>query len=162
MCKYFSLCRVTLRYIHCQKIEKLTQGANGKLSSITDPVAWVTGNVNGQKAHYQENMTIPYQLEVIGLTAGQEYTVEIGWDTKKGGKHALDFLTSYDRDDTHYIFNHPPEAILPLKGTALDGTSPTEKRYAIPTPSDAGYFVLTAEWAIAAEPAPASLENAAL
>ena len=30
------------------------------------------------------------------------------------------------------------------------------------TPSEAGYFVFTAEWAIAAEPAPASFENAAL
>ncbi len=30
------------------------------------------------------------------------------------------------------------------------------------TPSDAGYFVRTAEWAMAAEPAPASLEKAAL
>ncbi len=29
-------------------------------------------------------------------------------------------------------------------------------------PSLAGYLVLTAEWAIAAEPAPASFENAAL
>ena len=29
-------------------------------------------------------------------------------------------------------------------------------------PSDAGYLVLTAEWAMAADPAPASFENAAL
>ena len=30
------------------------------------------------------------------------------------------------------------------------------------SPSEAAYFVLTAEWAIAADPAPASLEKAAL
>src|SRR5690606_35245956 len=39
---------------------------------------------------------------------------------------------------------------------SINGSSKATK------PSDAGYFVLTAEWAIAAEPTPASLEKAAL
>ena len=112
---------------------------------INDPVMWVTGNVNGQKAHYTENMTLPYQLELINLVPDSTYTVTIGWDTKKNGKHALDFLTSYDREYMHDVFygidGHPdyPETIEPLAGTALEGTTPVENRYEIPTPEDTGW-----------------------
>ncbi|MFH6604894.1 T9SS type A sorting domain-containing protein [Maribacter algicola] len=122
--------------ISAQKIEKLEQAANGSLSSIDNPVDWVTGNVNAAKAHYIECMTIPYHLEVVNLVPGSSYSVSIGWDTKKGvNEHAIDYLTSYDHNGNHSAFGHSPEVIDPLDNTALDNTSPTENRYAIPSPN---------------------------
>ena len=45
--------------------------------------------------------------------------------------------------------------ILQIKTVSIKGSNKATK------PSEAEYFVFTAEWAIEAEPAPASLENAA-
>ncbi|MDH3244043.1 MAG: hypothetical protein OEM26_05470, partial [Saprospiraceae bacterium] len=115
-----------------QKVEKLEQAANGKFSAINDPVEWVTGNVNEAKSHYAECMSIPYHLELSGLVAGETYCVTIGYDTKKNGTNAIDFLTSYYSDiagshNTFFGHTHdepgvvgPDEEIDPTDYTALE------------------------------------------
>jgi hypothetical protein len=57
---------------------------------------WVNGNLGASKSHYSEGESISYRLMFSGLTAGT-HVVTIEWDTTKGGKHAIDYLTTYNR-----------------------------------------------------------------
>ena len=59
-------------------------------------LAWANGNANEGNAHWYEGDSIPYRLRMSGLSTGS-HSVTIKWDTTKSGKHALDYLTSYDR-----------------------------------------------------------------
>ena len=124
-------------------LSKLEQWGNGQLGPppIT-PTGWVTGNVVPSKAHYSEATTLPYRVEAIDLTAGVIYNIVFGWDTQKNGKHALDFLTSYDLDRNHDLFGHSREPIDILGGTSLDGLTVgidynKDSAY-IPTPTQLG------------------------
>jgi hypothetical protein len=60
---------------------------------------WVNGNVNGQKAHWQEGDFISYRAVLTDLAAGA-HTLDIHWDTVHGGKHAIDYLGSFDATET--------------------------------------------------------------
>jgi hypothetical protein len=57
---------------------------------------WVNGNLGASKALYFEGDSIPYRMRFDNLAAGS-HTVTIEWDTTKGGKHALDYLTTFNR-----------------------------------------------------------------
>ena len=45
---------------------------------------------------------MPYRIVMSGIptAAGNTNTVTIEWDTTQGGKHALDYLTTYNRSVT--------------------------------------------------------------
>jgi hypothetical protein len=74
----------------------LVQCANGP--SGTDSCDWVNGNVGASKARYLEGDSLPARLVLSGLTPGSTTnTVTIEWDTTKGGKHAIDYLTTFNR-----------------------------------------------------------------
>jgi hypothetical protein len=60
---------------------------------------WVNGNVNGQKAHWQEGEFISYRATLTHLVPG-DHTLDIHWDTIHGGKHAIDYLGSFDATET--------------------------------------------------------------
>ena len=64
-----------------------------------DPVSWQNGNLNDNQADYFEGDSVAYRMKFDNLSLSS-HTVTIGWDTTKGGKHALDYLTSYDRTET--------------------------------------------------------------
>ncbi len=79
----------------------LDQGANG--STGTEPTInnatysnWINGNLGSSKSRYFEGDSIPYRLVFTNLVVGSN-TVTFGWDTTKGGKHAIDYLTTWDR-----------------------------------------------------------------
>ncbi len=55
--------------------------------------AWVTGNNDGL---FFEGDTVPYYTDFHNLVVGDEYSITIEWDTTKSGKHAIDYLRSYD------------------------------------------------------------------
>jgi uncharacterized repeat protein (TIGR01451 family) len=80
----------------------LDQCANGSVTS-PDPTPcqsaseWVNGNLGGSKAHYNEGDSVPYRLRFSNLSLAPAHTVIIEWDTTKGGKHALDYLTTFNR-----------------------------------------------------------------
>ena len=85
----------------------LDQCANGTLASPSVPACapntWVNGNVNESKAHYLEGDSIPYRMLMNNLSFGAAspvHTLTIEWDTTKSGKHAIDYLTSFDRTVT--------------------------------------------------------------
>ena len=83
----------------------LDQCANGNPLSATACDAshdadWINGNVGQSKATYFEGDSLPYRMKFDNLLPGSSHTVTIKWDTTKGGTHALDFLTTYNRTVT--------------------------------------------------------------
>ena len=57
---------------------------------------WGQGNLTGNNSHWKEGDAFPVRLGFTGLTPGSTYGVTIGWDTTNSGKHAFDYLTTYD------------------------------------------------------------------
>jgi Prealbumin-like fold domain len=56
----------------------------------------VNGNLGSSKAKYLEGDSIPYRLRFSNLSLSS-HKVTIEWDTTQSGKHALDYLTSFNR-----------------------------------------------------------------
>ncbi len=111
----------------------LEQCQNGGIGDPIEPCSgtnWVTGNVNQSKAHWREGDSVAYRQILSGFTVGATvHTVTIGYDTTKGAKHAIDYLTSFDRTETLAMGNDPCSGVV---GCNL-GTFTT---FAIPTDSN--------------------------
>jgi uncharacterized repeat protein (TIGR01451 family) len=58
---------------------------------------WVNGNLGASKSVYREGDSIPYRLTFGNLSTSGSHTVKIEWDTTKAGKHAIDYLTTYNQ-----------------------------------------------------------------
>lgn len=61
------------------------------------PAGWQNGNLNANQATYFEGDSVPYRLKFDNLNTAVNHTVIIEWDTTKSSKHALDYLTTYNR-----------------------------------------------------------------
>jgi T1SS-143 domain-containing protein len=57
---------------------------------------FVNGNLNAQKAHYNEGDAIPYRAIMDNLEPGVTYGLVIQWDTVDSGAYALDYLTGFN------------------------------------------------------------------
>ncbi len=81
----------------------IDQCANGPVPSPstdgcnTSDKDWVTGNLGASKASYFEGNSVPYRLSFSNASTTGTHNVTIEWDTTKGGKHALDYLTTFNR-----------------------------------------------------------------
>src|SRR5436309_13746449 len=62
-------------------------------------LAWVNGNANSGNAHWAEGDSIAYRIKFGSLAPNTSHYVTIQWDTTKGGKHAIDYPTSYNRTE---------------------------------------------------------------
>ncbi|HEX6539924.1 MAG TPA: hypothetical protein VF155_12175, partial [Candidatus Dormibacteraeota bacterium] len=82
----------------------LDQCANGgtgtQQCNSTDPSDWQNGDLNSSTAHYFEGDSVPYRMRLDNLTPNTSNTVTIQWDTTVSGKHAQDYLTSFNRTVT--------------------------------------------------------------
>lgn len=58
-------------------------------------VNWQNGDLNS--SNYREGDSVPYRMLMGGLSTSGSHTLIIQWDTTKGGKHALDYITSFNR-----------------------------------------------------------------
>ncbi|HLE99426.1 MAG TPA: hypothetical protein VI540_05960, partial [Gaiellaceae bacterium] len=98
---------------------------------------WVNGNAGAANAHYVEGYSIPYRAVLTNLpTDGTVIELTLGYDSKHSDKHALDFLTHFDRLEPHAPFGHAAEDVDPTSGVSgLGGPTTT---LAIPEPSSAG------------------------
>jgi len=82
----------------------LDQCANG---GVGDPEvqcagsAWQNGNLNQNQAHYKEGQFVPYRTELLNLTPGDTYTLVIEYDVIQSGKHAIDYIGSYNYSETN-------------------------------------------------------------
>jgi len=118
----------------------LSQAQNGSVTIPTTPVQWVPGNLGSSNAHYTEGMSIPYRALMTGLPIGTRITLTIGYDIMNSSKHAIDYLTQYNRLLPHNFGSHAtPETINPLTSSGLASAPFTT--YKIPAPSSAGSLV---------------------
>lgn len=112
----------------------LQQCANGTNPSAPITCAggqWQNGNLNGSNSHYIEGESVSYRITFTGLAANSTgNTVLIEWDTTEGGKHALDYLTSYDRTEagsnpcsgvTGCVLGSPSTFAIPLDPNVSGG-----------------------------------------
>ncbi len=77
------------------------------------PTGWVTGNTNDAHGHWVEGQFIPYRLEIGNLLTGGSinHSVVIGYDTIKSGKHAIDYVGSWNFTETNALGNDPCRSI---------------------------------------------------
>jgi hypothetical protein len=84
----------------------LDQCANDPLPSPntdgcdTNANQWVNGNLGASKANYSEGDSIPYRITMQNLSLTPDHHITIEWDTTKSSKHALDYLTTFNRTVT--------------------------------------------------------------
>jgi len=84
----------------------LDQCRNGGSTPVVTPVqcvdsAWQNGNLGAENSHYREGDSVPFRLTLTGLdTSAASHSVTIQYDTLQGGKHAYDYLTSYNETET--------------------------------------------------------------
>jgi hypothetical protein len=99
----------------------LDQCRNGQFSApvVCTGAAWANGNAGASNSHYREGDSIAYRMRFDNLSLGA-HSVTIQWDTTKGGTHALDYLTTYNRTEP---------AADPCSGVAGCGSATT---FAIP------------------------------
>lgn len=107
-------------------LEQCRNGAADSPSDCTKPGAtnatgWVNGNVGASQGHLLEGYSIPYRAIMTNLpTDGTLITVTLGYDIKHSGANAIDYLTQYERLESHAFFEHPAEDVDPTSGTSLD------------------------------------------
>jgi hypothetical protein len=112
----------------------LDQIRNGSAAQPVDPPDWVNGNAGSQNTHYLEAMSIPYRVRMTGLPTGTSISITLGYDTKRSGRYAIDYLTHYQRLEPHNLaFGHSAETVNPLLG--VSGVSSTISGFVIPAPS---------------------------
>jgi hypothetical protein len=107
-----------------QLVIRLEQASNGTPEAPVSAVEWVNSRLTAERAHYVEHSSLPYRLVFEALVPGA-HRVVIGWDTKTSGRHAMDYLTHYNRLLPHNQFgaHNVPETIQPLRNVSggLDG-----------------------------------------
>src|SRR6266550_8495392 len=86
----------------------LDQCRNGGSTPVVTPVqcvdsAWQNGNLGAENSHYREGDSVPFRAVLTNLdaSAGNTHTLVIQYDTLQGGKHAYDYLTSFDATETN-------------------------------------------------------------
>ena len=78
------------------RLEQCRNGGSVDASNDCNTTSsFVTGNVGSQNSHWSESQFVPYRAIITDLAAGT-YTVLIGYDAKESGRHALDYLGSYN------------------------------------------------------------------
>ncbi len=112
----------------------LDQCANGQAPSPntdgcnTDPGDWINGNLGAGRSVYLEGDSVPYRVLGNEITVGPTHTVAIEWDTLQQSKHAIDFITTFNRTVAN---------ANPCLGVANCGAPTT---FPIPADSAAGGF----------------------
>ncbi|MHB9093001.1 MAG: hypothetical protein ACYC7H_16450, partial [Chloroflexota bacterium] len=57
---------------------------------------WINGNLNANNSTYYEGDATVQRLWLTGMVPGSQHTVTVKYGTTKGGKHAYDFLTTWN------------------------------------------------------------------
>ena len=77
----------------------LDQCGNGKVSAPDNcPPGWINGNLNENTSHYREGESVAFRAVMTGLATTGAHKLVIQYDnTDSSGKHAYDYLTSFNR-----------------------------------------------------------------
>jgi len=136
----------------------LDQARNGAADDPVSPVDWVNGNAGASNAHYIEGFSIPYRIVMRNLPTTSQIVAAGGadgkvhmileYDIRNSNKHAVDYLTGYQRLEPHTQFTnidptHLAEEVNPLYDPStgfliFNGTTPTPSMFPIPEPPTPG------------------------
>ena len=121
---------------HYPPYADLWQGKNGSVNSPFGSVTWTAGNGGSTNAHYLEGHSIPYRIVITELDPGA-HNLRIRWDVRQAGKHAIDYITHYDRLHPHdnFVDHNGAETVSPLAG--VSGSFGASNTFPIPTPASA-------------------------
>jgi hypothetical protein len=114
----------------------IEQVRNGQATATVTPTpSWGTGNAGASNSHYLESHSTAYRSVMTDLpTDGTVVELVIGYDIKRSGSYALDYLTHYQRLLPHVTFAHrDPEVIAPLDGVAGVAAGITAAPIPLPT-----------------------------
>lgn len=90
---------------------------------------WINGNLQGNNSLYAEGDATVQRLWKADFAPGSTHTVTIEYGTTKGGKHAYDYLTSWDWSENWIA---PPDSDLCQD---IDGCE-TASQHTLPIPHD--------------------------
>ncbi len=125
----------------CVGAANLDQARNGGQAGPVSPVDMQNGNLGSQQSHYVEGQSVPYRAVLTDLPIGESLTITLGFDIKHSNRHALDYLTHYNRMQPHTYASHiTPETVDPLVG--LVGFPVTFSTFPIPAPTSVSSPVL--------------------
>jgi uncharacterized repeat protein (TIGR01451 family) len=83
----------------------IDQCRNGQITAPVQCIdnAWQNGNLGAENSHYREGDSVPFRAVLTDLdaSAGNTHTLVIQYDTIQSGKHAYDYLTSFDATETN-------------------------------------------------------------
>ena len=130
------LTTIGARVAHAAASASIEQVRNGVATAPATPLpSWVSGNAGASNAHYLESHSIAYRTVMDGLpTDGTVVELIMGYDLKRSGSYAIDYLTHYQRLLPHVLFGHrDPEVFDPLSG--ISGVGPSVTTAAIPVPT---------------------------
>ena len=136
----------------------LDQARNGASDAPRSPVDWVNGNAGASNAHYIEGFSIPYRLIMRNLPTSSQIVsaggadgkihIILEYDIRNSDKHAMDYLTGYQRLEPHTQFTnqdptHLAEVVNPLYDPStgfliFNGSTPTPSMLPIPEPPTPG------------------------
>ncbi len=89
----------------------IEQCANGGVGDPVQPCSgsnWTHGTVIDFRGHWVEGQSVPIRQQLRGFSPGASgNTVTLSWETTRDGKHAYDYLTSFDRTETLASGNNP-------------------------------------------------------
>jgi hypothetical protein len=66
----------------------------------TDAAEWSNGSSADTDASYEEGGSVPYRMTFDDIATSGTHTVTLEWDTTTAGKHAIDYLTTWNRTVT--------------------------------------------------------------
>lgn len=102
----------------------IDQCANGSFAAPVQctGVNWQNGNVGSNNGHYAEGDSIAYRIRFQDLDTSISHSVTIEWDTTQTSKHAIDYLTTYNRTE---VFADPCSGVASC-GTATPFAIPAD------------------------------------
>src|SRR5262249_61874130 len=110
-------------------------GTGDGRSATAQVPSCVSGKAGVLSSHYLESHSDAYRAVMGGLpTNGKVIELIIGYDAKRSGSYAIDYLTHFQRLLPHVTFAHTqPEVIDPLAGVSGVGAVVTTAPIPAPT-----------------------------
>jgi len=122
----------------------LDHGKNGSAGS-PQAVVFEDGNAGSSNSHYVEGYSVPYRVVMTDLPTATSITLVIEYDIIHSDKHAIDYITNFDRLEPHAPFGHAAETVDPTEASSPSGgcaggvcagiSGPADSTFAIPAPS---------------------------
>ncbi len=115
-------------------------GTNGT-GGTSGTCNWINGDLNGQNSSYPEGTATVQFVDLTNLTPNTVNTVTLAYQTTKSGKHAYDFLTTWNFSEPWIVPSDACQGVIGCStGTGSGSTFNSPSTLAIPTDPNASGF----------------------